>query len=126
MEYNDGSSDACPIGIYKSANYLVWNKISVTVAVTTSLPTDSAGITFFMYINGVDMVSESSISSSFTAISSSSVVCTPVLSTSSYIECKNIASINSGTTYTISFAFVLLSSRIATDLTNFGKYYFKM
>ena len=33
MEYNDGSSKACPIGIYKSNSYLVWNKISITIGV---------------------------------------------------------------------------------------------
>ena len=72
------------------------------------------------------MVSESSISANFSSISSGAVTCTPVLSTSSSIECKNIASITTATNYTISFAFVAVNTRTATDFASFGKYYFKM
>ena len=94
MEYNDGSVNHCPFGIYKSGSYLVWNKISVSLGVETTLPTDSSGISLFMYISGAEMISESSIYSNFTALNSGTVICTPILSTSSYIECKNIASIS--------------------------------
>lgn len=126
LEYNDGSSDACPIGMYKSNNYLVWNKITMTLGVETTLPSDSEGITLLMYVLGADMISESSISTSFSASSAGAVTCTPVLSTSSYIECKNIASVSTGTNYTLSFAFTLMGTKTVADLNSFGKYYFKM
>ena len=79
-----------------------------------------------MLLSGIDMVSETSFKTTFTALSSTNIVCTPTLATSSYFECKNIAAVVSTSNYSVAFAFVVMDAKTSTDLTNFGKYNFKL
>jgi len=63
-------------------------------------------------MTGIDMISQTSIMTTFPPLIDKSISCVPTLGSSSAIDCINIASILKATVYKVAFAFVIMDSRI--------------